>query len=195
MHQLGPVDPTSTPSLSAQARPGSHSGRIVALGPAVSQQGSAVSQAPGCRAVASEAPCRGCQPAVSQAQLPCRSARAAPCCTPARIRPLPRPTPARQLAPHARSLRLPRARCAPSAVSWLLSDCVVAVCARRHGRIVVCLATRCLASSSLSCRNTLYCIAMQFQPNQTTVIQYTVLQYSLLSAHLRPPCHDTLSVL
>ena len=64
---------------------------------------------------------------------------------------------------------------------------VVAVCARRHGRIVVCLATRCPASSSLSCCNTLYCIAMQFQPNQTTAIQYTVLQYSLLSAHLRPP--------
>ena len=51
------------------------------------------------------------------------------------------------------------------------------------------------ASSSPSCRNTLYCIAMQFQPNQTAVIQYTVLQYNLLFAHLRPPCHDTLNVL
>ena len=68
-------------------------------------------------------------------------------------------------------------------------------CARRHSRIVVCLATHCPTSSSPSCRNTLYCIAMQFQPNQTTVIQYTLLQYSLLSAHLSPPCHDTLSVL
>ena len=68
-------------------------------------------------------------------------------------------------------------------------------CARRHARIVVCLATHCPASSSPSCRNTLYCIVMQFQPNQTVVIQYIVLQYSLLFAHLRPPCHDTLSVL
>ena len=76
---------------------------------------------------------------------------------------LPRPSAQRQ------HLLAPGACCAPSAVSW--AQCrgrqrrVVAVRARRHGRIVVCLATHCPASNSPSRRNTLYCIVMQFQPN------------------------------
>ena len=136
-------------------------------------------------------PCRGRGPgrvagSAAVSQRPCLTPRALP------------PAPQRP-APQCQRLLAPRACCAPSAVSW--AQCrsrqrrVVAVCAHRHGRIVACLATQCPASSSLSCRNTLYCIAMQFQPNQTAAIQYIVLQYSLLSAHLRPPCHDTLSVL
>ena len=90
---------------------------------------------------------------------------------------------------------LPGRVAACMAVSQAPPRRVAGVCARRHSRIVVCLTTHYPASSSPSCRNTLYCIAMQFQPNQTAAIQYTVLQYSLLFAHLRPPCHDTLSVL
>ena len=57
MHKTPHLAQLSTPRR-AQARPGAHSGRIVALGPAVSWPGQAVSQAPGCRVAApARAPC------------------------------------------------------------------------------------------------------------------------------------------
>ena len=92
--------------------------------------------------VARSRPCSGKGPAVSQApvavsQRPCRTPRALP--------PAPqRPTPQRQ------RLLAQRACFAPNVVSWAqfrMRQCrVVAVCARRHGRIVACLATQCPAA-------------------------------------------------
>ena len=134
--------------------------------------------------MASEAPCRGRQPAVSQAQLPCRSARAAPCRRPARIRPLPRPTPASPTRPLARASApaacapslLPRpAPACPSAVSWPAWPYRRRKAARLAGRVLgwlCCIATQ-PSFSSLSQSQYTFCIATpSFSALKPVSLQY-----------------------
>ena len=150
---------------------------------------------------ASAAPCRApttpCRepPAPCHSRLPpscLRAPRALPCCS-ARLRaqlpaaPARAPTHACPRA-HARlparpthalcAQRLPSQRPAPSAPFLPQS------------RYNNCIVTQPISPYS---HNTLYCIVIQPQPTLPIAIHYSVLQYTFLTAHARPPFHDTIN--
>ena len=140
-----------------------HSGRIVALGPAVSWPGPAVSQR---------------QAAVLQ-RSPARSWAPAPAACSQRLPRAPRPlTPARPFAPARPARARAQSPARPPAPSTCLSPALLPPCPPQHPRLRASWPYRrpCLAS----CHNTtlLYCDTSSSPALQPIAIQYTVLRYS-----------------
>ena len=170
----------------AQACPGAHSGRIVALGPAVSQAPAAVSQP---HAVRPRAPSRACSSAALRARL-------------ARLRPspvLPHPACRTPCAPSApRLCRLLPAQCAltPAAcappgriMAWhgTVSQYSPALPSPLSCNIVQCIAIHCsLLPAPIYC-NINQPVAMQFFPLGCNTKPVITIQSLLELATFQPP--------
>ena len=151
--------------------------------------------------------------AVSQAQLPCRSARVVPCRTPARICLLPRPAPASPRAPSPcfRALRSCACLHAHPRAQRSVQRRVVAQCRALASRVLgwlCCIATQpSLSSLSLSQYKFLYCdtnfpaaLLLQYNPTIHFPITSLLLQYNKLYCNTvlqQPSCssHNTNVVL